>query len=86
MTSAGAGGTGGTAERLAALLDAAVDLYRDRPAAVDRLTAQRARLGRPLQGALGGRGKAGKSTLPNAPVGEGAVANDGGGGTRGGNW
>jgi Dynamin family len=69
---------GGTGARVAALLDAAVELYRDRPAAVDRLLAERARLDRPLQVALVGRVKAGKSTLLNALVGERLAPTDAG--------
>jgi hypothetical protein len=76
------GDAGGTGARVSALLDAALEAYRDRPAAVDRLVAQRARLDRPLQVALVGRVKAGKSTLLNALVGERLAPTDAGECTR----
>jgi hypothetical protein len=65
-----------------ALLDAAADVHRDRPAAVARLQAQRRRLDEPLRVALTGRVKAGKSTLLNALVGERLAPTDAGECTR----
>jgi hypothetical protein len=52
------------------LLEHALEVYQDVPAAVTRLHAQRDRLDEPLRVAVVGRVKAGKSTLLNALLGE----------------
>ena len=52
------------------LLDHALDVYRDVPAAVARLRTQRERLDEPMRVAVTGRVKAGKSTLLNALLGQ----------------
>lgn len=64
------------------LLDDAVEVYRDEPAAVARLRASRERMDEPLRVALAGRVKAGKSTLLNALVGERIAPTDAGECTR----
>lgn len=52
------------------LLDHALDVYQDVPAAVARLRTQRERLDEPMRVAVTGRVKAGKSTLLNALLGQ----------------
>ena len=64
-----------------ALMDRAVEVYRDDPA-VERLREQRRRLDEPLRVALVGRVKAGKSTLLNALVGARIAPTDAGECTR----
>ena len=64
------------------LLDDAIALYADVPAAAARLRAQRDRLDEPLRVGLVGRVKAGKSTLLNALVGERLAPTDAGECTR----
>lgn len=64
------------------LLDDAIGLYADVPAAAARLRAQRDRLDEPLRVGLVGRVKAGKSTLLNALVGERLAPTDAGECTR----
>jgi GTPase SAR1 family protein len=64
------------------LLDDALALYADMPAAAARLRAQRDRLDEPLRVGLVGRVKAGKSTLLNALVGERLAPTDAGECTR----
>lgn len=65
-----------------ALLQDAIEVYRDDPVAVARLREQRERLDQPLRVALVGRVKAGKSTLLNALVGERLAPTDAGECTR----
>ncbi|SDY18176.1 Dynamin family protein [Modestobacter sp. DSM 44400] len=65
-----------------ALLDRALQVYRNDPAAVTRLRAQRERLDEPLRVAVAGRVKAGKSTLLNALLGERLAPTDAGECTR----
>ena len=64
------------------LLDAALEAYRDEPAAVERLREARDRVTGPLRVALVGRVKAGKSTLLNALVGARIAPTDAGECTR----
>ncbi|MDN5918259.1 MAG: dynamin family protein [Pseudonocardia sp.] len=64
------------------LLLLAADAYRDRPATVEWLHAQRDRLDEPLRVAIAGKVKAGKSTLLNALVGEQVAPTDAGECTR----
>ncbi|SFF04530.1 dynamin family protein [Blastococcus tunisiensis] len=78
----GAAGTGAPPTGLRALLDAAIELYAERPAEADRLRARRERLDGPLRVALVGRVKAGKSTLLNALVGARVAPTDAGECTR----
>ncbi|MGY1811180.1 dynamin family protein [Blastococcus sp. SYSU D00820] len=74
---------GVTVEDAAALLDDAVEAYRDdRPETAARLQAARDRLAEPLRIALVGRVKAGKSTLLNALVGARLAPTDAGECTR----
>ncbi|MCX6466183.1 MAG: dynamin family protein [Pseudonocardiales bacterium] len=61
-----------------AVLDRAVDTYRDHPAVAAWLDGQRARLAGPLRIAVAGKVKAGKSTLLNALVGEQIAPSDAG--------
>ncbi|MCZ2806982.1 dynamin family protein [Modestobacter sp. VKM Ac-2983] len=72
----------GLAEDVRHLLDEALEVYQDVPAAVSRLRASRERLDEPLRVALAGRVKAGKSTLLNALVGERIAPTDAGECTR----
>jgi len=72
----------GLEDDVRALLDGALEAYRDEPAALARLRAQRRRLDEPLRVALVGRVKAGKSTLLNALVGERLAPTDAGECTR----
>lgn len=65
-----------------ALLDAALELHRDRPEVAARLAEHRARLDEPVRIALVGRVKAGKSTLLNALVGARIAPTDAGECTR----
>ncbi|TFV54062.1 GTPase [Geodermatophilus sp. DF01-2] len=65
-----------------ALLDDALERYRDDPAVAGRLRAQRRRLDEPLRLALVGRVKSGKSTLLNALVGARIAPTDAGECTR----
>ena len=72
----------GLADDVRRLLDEALGVYRDVPAAAARLRASRERLDEPLRVALAGRVKAGKSTLLNALVGERIAPTDAGECTR----
>ena len=72
----------GLADDVRQLLDGALEVYQDVPAAVVRLRASRERLEEPLRVALAGRVKAGKSTLLNALVGERIAPTDAGECTR----
>ena len=72
----------GLADDVRHLLDDALAVYGDSPAAVARLRASRERLEEPLRVALAGRVKAGKSTLLNALVGERIAPTDAGECTR----
>lgn len=67
--------------RTRAVLDRALDVYRDTPHA-GRLLVVRERLDQPLRVAVAGRVKAGKSTLLNALVGERLAPTDAGECTR----
>ena len=78
---AGPAGDGDATADVRALLDRALEVYRDGPAA-DRLREQRRRLDEPLRVALVGRVKAGKSTLLNALVGARIAPTDAGECTR----
>ncbi len=62
--------------RARAVLDAAVETYRDRPDVAAQLDAQRDRLAGPLRIAIAGKVKAGKSTLLNGLVGEQIAPSD----------
>ena len=68
--------------RAAALLQEALDAYRDEPGAVEELEGYRRRLAEPLRVAIAGMVKAGKSTLLNAIVGEEIAPTDTGECTR----
>jgi hypothetical protein len=70
------------AEEVRALLDTALEVYRDEPGAVPRLREARDRVTGPLRVALVGRVKAGKSTLLNALVGARIAPTDAGECTR----
>jgi hypothetical protein len=72
----------GIQDDVRALIDRALEVYRDEPAAVARLRAHRRRLDEPLRVALVGRVKAGKSTLLNALVGARLAPTDAGECTR----
>lgn len=64
------------------LLDAALEVYRERPAVFARLAEHRARVDEPVRIAVVGRVKAGKSTLLNALVGARIAPTDAGECTR----
>ncbi|MCE0768537.1 dynamin family protein [Pseudonocardia kujensis] len=71
----------GVAERIAALVQAAIGVYTGGPAEAE-LRAVADRLAEPLRVAIAGRVKAGKSTLLNALVGQQLAATDAGECTR----
>lgn len=74
--------TGRLTTEVAALLDNALRIYGNDPAASAALSEYRSRLREPLRVAIAGMVKAGKSTLLNALIGEEIAATDAGECTR----